>query len=92
MFLTSVGGSATFKEEMPAPREALIKVGCAKCWEGAQGKICQKRKKSSLKSVALAVLQPMWGRIVKKNTPESKKSSLKSVALVQQHKNEVPDK
>ena len=31
---TSVKGPATFTEELPAPREALIKAGCAKCQEG----------------------------------------------------------
>ena len=50
-------------------------------------------KKSSFKSVALAVLWQMWGRSLRQKMPESKKSSLKSVALtVQHHKNEVPDK
>ena len=38
VFQTSVGGLATFKEELPTPRDALIKAGCAKCWEGVQGK------------------------------------------------------
>ena len=29
-----VGGPATFKDELPAPREALIEAVCAKCREG----------------------------------------------------------
>ena len=29
-----LGGIATIKEELPAPREALIKAGCAKRGEG----------------------------------------------------------
>ena len=34
VFRTSMGGHATFKEELQAPIEALIKAGCAKCREG----------------------------------------------------------
>lgn len=38
MFQTSVGGPATFKKEVLAPREAVVKAGCAKRREGLQGK------------------------------------------------------
>ena len=34
VFRTSVGAPATFKEELPVSREALIKAGCAKRGEG----------------------------------------------------------
>ena len=34
VFQTSVGGPVTFREELPAPREALIKAGSAKRQEG----------------------------------------------------------
>ena len=37
-FQTSVGGLVTFKEELPAPKETLIKAGCAKCQEEVLGK------------------------------------------------------
>ena len=33
VFLTSMGGTATFKEQVSSTTEALIKVGF-KCWEG----------------------------------------------------------
>ena len=54
VFRTSMGCLATVKEELPAPREALIKAGCAKCREGKKH---LRVKKSSLKSVTLAVQQ-----------------------------------
>ena len=38
VFQASVEGSATFKEALLAPREALTKAGCAKCTEGVKGK------------------------------------------------------
>ena len=34
VFQTLVGDPVTFKKELPAPREALIKAVCAKCREG----------------------------------------------------------
>ena len=33
VFRILMQGPATFEEELPAPREALIKAGCAKCRE-----------------------------------------------------------
>ena len=38
VFPTPVGGPATFKEELLAPRETLIKAGCTKCREGVEDK------------------------------------------------------
>ena len=34
VFQNSMGGLAAFKEELLAPREALIKAGCVRCREG----------------------------------------------------------
>ena len=50
-------------------------------------------KKSSLKSIVLAVLWQMQGRSARQKTPFIKKRSIKSEALAaQQPKNEVPEK
>ena len=88
-----MGGPATFEEELPVPRVALIKAGCAKCREGVYGKKSLRVKKISLTLVALELLWQMYERSVRQKAPGIKKISLKSVTLaVQQHKNEVPNK
>ena len=46
VFQASVEGSATFKEALLAPREALTKAGCAKCTEGVKGKKWLRVKKA----------------------------------------------